>query len=57
MTARDELAKIIAAPETVDHGPISCGPNSTFALRTADAIIAAGWRPPAHTITTADEPA
>jgi hypothetical protein len=43
MNARDELATIISRPEEVDHGPLSCGPNSTFAGRVADAILAAGY--------------
>ena len=51
---RDELAAIISQPEKVDHGPLSCGPNSTFAGRVADAIIAAGYRK-SRTITTAEE--
>jgi hypothetical protein len=37
---RDELAAIIASPERVDGGPVSCGPNSVYAARTADAILA-----------------
>lgn len=41
---RDELAEIIKSPETFDGGPVSCGPNSIYAARTADAILAAGYR-------------
>lgn len=54
MSARDELAAIIARPEDVDHGPLSCGPGSIFAGRVADAILAAGYRKP-RTITTVDD--
>jgi hypothetical protein len=45
-TARDELAKIIKSPESFDGGPASCGPNDVYAARTADAILAAGYRAP-----------
>jgi hypothetical protein len=54
MNEREELASIIASPESVDGGPISCGPNSVFASRTADAILAAGYRKP-RTISTVEE--
>jgi hypothetical protein len=46
MSVRDELAGIIMSPESLDGGPISCGPNSVYAARTADAILAAGYRKP-----------
>ena len=40
--ARDMLAQIINEPVDADYA-------------MADAIIAAGWRPPARTVTTAEE--
>jgi hypothetical protein len=43
---RDELALIIMSPESFDGGPASCGPNDVYAARTADAILAAGYRRP-----------
>lgn len=53
-TERDELAVIIQRPEAIDGGPISCGPGSVFASRTADAILAAGWSRP-RVVTTVEE--
>lgn len=50
----EELAQIIMSPESFDGGPVSCGPNAVYAARTADAILAAGYRKP-RTITTLEE--
>jgi hypothetical protein len=44
MNAAEELTQIIMSPESFDGGPVSCGPNPVYAARTADAIIAAGYR-------------
>lgn len=54
MSERNELARVIKTPEDFDGGPASCGPNDVYAGRTADAILAAGYRKP-RTITTAEE--
>lgn len=51
---RDELARIIKSPENFDGGPVSCGPNDVYAARTADAILAAGYRKPRQ-VTTVEE--
>jgi hypothetical protein len=51
---RDDLAAIIASPESVDGGPVSCGPNAVYAARTADAILAAGYRKP-RTVSSVEE--
>ena len=56
-TPRDQLAQIINehmeadVPETVadKHEPV----DADYAM--SDAIIAAGWRPPARTVTTVEE--
>lgn len=52
--ARAELTRIIMSPEGFDDGPASCGPNEVYAARTADAVLAAGYRKP-RTITTTEE--
>jgi len=51
---RDELAQIIMSPESFDGGPVSCGPNSVYAARIADAILAAGYRKP-KVVTSVEE--
>lgn len=54
VSERDELVQIIMSPESFDSGPPSCGPNDLYAARTADAILAAGYRKP-RVVTTAEE--
>ena len=52
-TERDELSALIWATETEKLGTFTVGPTSEAADKIADAIIAAGWRPPpppAHAI-------
>lgn len=49
MSERDELAQIIMSPESFDGGPVSCGPNSVYAARIAEAIRAAGYVLADHT--------
>lgn len=49
MSDRDELAKIIYDVLDPQYGDF-CTP-----IDAADAIIAAGWRPPARTVTTVEE--
>lgn len=53
-TERDKLAEIIMSPESFDGGPASCGPNDVYAARTADAVLAAGYRKPQQ-VTTPQE--
>ena len=48
-TARDQLADIISRVATFEEGSWALPED------VADAIIAAGWRPPARVVTTVEE--
>ena len=50
-TARDQLAELLADDWNPDRDPILTAVFRDY----AQTIIAAGWRPPAHTITTVEE--
>ena len=57
-TARDQLAELVAKTPVNDEGDTlddSYWDVMPKAEMIADAILAAGWRPPARTVTTVEE--